>query len=112
MATFLGDDGQHCIAVALRETDHTSEPAADVRLQIEPLQRCPYLGVAVGADRHHAYERQKDRCPRPRGMPIGPHARVLVSTPFLAHDCPPATAAARRSCALLNLSWSARSTSP
>src|SRR5258708_74829 len=111
VTAFLGDDCQHLIVVALRETSHTSEPATDVRLQIEPLQRCPHFCVAVGADRHHAHERQKHRRPRPRCMSIRPHSRMLVSTPFMAHDWPPVTAAARRSCALWNLPWSASSAS-
>src|SRR5712692_1931789 len=111
VAALLGDDCQHLIAVALRETGHTSEPATDVRLEIEPLQGCPCFSIAVGADRPNANERQKHGTPRPRGMAIRPHARMLVSTPFLVHDCLPATAAARRSCALWNLSWSASSAS-
>src|SRR5579863_4626196 len=111
VAAFLHDNGQHLIAVALRKAGHASESTTDVRFQIKPLQRRPRFGVAVGADRHHAYERQKHRSPCPNCMSIRPHARVLFSTPFLVHCCLPTTASARRSCALLNLSWSARSAS-
>ena len=106
-APFPAHHVERLIVATLREAHLGTE----ILREVGTLQGRPYLGIAVDADGCHTHQRQKHHRVRPQRMPIRPLTRVLVAPPLLAHDSPPIATAARRSCALRNLSWSARSIS-
>src|SRR6185437_437339 len=105
-AAFLVHNIQQCITPSF-ETDFRTQSAADIRRQIEPLQRRQNIGITIGADSSQTHHCQKHCCDSPRGLRIGPIARILLASPLLAHSPP----AFRRSCALRNLLSSACSIS-
>src|SRR6266851_1243763 len=84
---------------------------AYVGRQIVLLERSPHPHVAVTSDSEHTEQSNAER----PDSPYGPVARkiscIVLSTPPLFHGTPSVAASARRSRALLNLFWSARSMS-
>src|SRR5258706_8204736 len=79
--------------------------------QVVPLQRSPHPHVAVTNNGAHTEQSNAERS----DSPYRPFARkvscIVRSPPFLFHGTPPVAASARRSRALLDLFWSARSIS-
>src|ERR1700674_2085788 len=98
---------ERLIVATLREAHLGTE----ILREVGTLQGRPYLGIAIDADGCQAHQRQKYHRVPPQRMPIRPLTSVLVAPPLLTHDSPPIATAARRSCALRDLSWSARSIS-
>src|SRR6266852_2642678 len=76
-----------------------------------PLERCPHPHVAVTSDSEHTEQSNAERPDTPYRPVARKVSRIVLSAPLLFHGIPPVVASARRSCALLNLFWSARSIS-
>src|SRR5712692_2709634 len=79
--------------------------------QIVSLERSPHPHVAVTNYREHTEQSNAERSDSPCRLVARKVSRIVWSPPFLFHGMPPVAASARRSRALPNLFWSARSMS-
>src|SRR6266699_1825216 len=76
-----------------------------------PLKRRPHPHVTVVPDGEHTEQSNAERSDNPYSPVTRKFSCIVLSTPFLFHGTPPVAASARRCRDLLNLFWSARSTS-
>src|SRR6266851_1551570 len=79
--------------------------------QVVPLERRPHPHVAVTNNGEHTEQSNAERSDSPYRPVARKISRIVLSAPLLFHSAPPVAASARRSRALLNLFWSARSIS-
>src|SRR5713226_633585 len=79
--------------------------------EVVPLERRPHSHVAVTSDSEHTKQSNAERSDSPYRPVARKISRIVRSAPLLFHSTPPVAASARRSRALLNLFWSARSMS-
>src|SRR5439155_20473932 len=78
---------------------------------VVPLERSPHPRVVVTNNGKHTEQSNAERSDSPRRLVARKVSCIVRSPPFLFHGAPPVAASARRSRALLNLFWSARSMS-
>src|SRR6266702_6818681 len=79
--------------------------------QVMPLEWRPHAHIAVMPDGEHTEQSDAERSDSPYRPVARKISCIVLSTPPLFHGRPPVAASARRSRALLNLFWSARSMS-